>query len=296
MNGNISVMLKKFAVPAIFFILGFVMIISGLISGQNSIWFVASFMALFAGVLSIAYSGGFLKTQLSKIIGIVAGLAALLTLILSWKSVSETAEHNKKYAFSLELTKQNLSDVRSAQKSYKEKYGVYASSWEKLEDFILNGTVADVLVKGIVPARKLTPEENVYIYKSNRPIDNNMSEEEAYILSKSDGKFTEFVDFKRDTTQVSFYERQFGNKSYLERREKANFGKLYVDSLKFIPFTGGKEMFELKAIDSLLIGSEKVSVVEVKGKLPFAEIHGSKKRQTISFGSLTLPDLSGSWE
>jgi hypothetical protein len=122
-----------------------------------------------------------------------------------------------------------------------------------------------------------------------------MSEYEAWVLSKNPEKFPDFANFKRDTVQVAFNKRQFQNKSYLLRREKEGFGKLYIDSLKFIPFTKGKEKFIMTALDSLAVGSEKLPVLEVKGKLPFPEIEGTK-RTWISFGSLTAPDLTGSWE
>jgi hypothetical protein len=296
MNNNISLLLKKYSVPAMFFILGIAMLIIGVTSKQSGLYYFSSFLVLVAGFLSVAFSGGFFKTSMGKSIGYVAGLAAVICIYMSYKSVGDTSRHNDLYKFSLELIKENLNNVRTAQKAYKEIHGVYAKDWKTLEDFIKSGTVPEVVAKGFVPARKLTPEESKFIYNDNRPIDNNMTEEEAYKLSKHPDLYPEFKDFKRDTIQISFIDRQFKNASYLERRKKANFGDFIVDSLKYIPYTNGKELFKLQTLDSVMVGSDKVPVLEVKGKLPYPEVHGSKKRSEIFFGSLTLPDLSGSWE
>ncbi|TNE55949.1 MAG: hypothetical protein EP338_01835 [Bacteroidetes bacterium] len=293
---NLSVAFKKFSLPAIFFSIGIVMVVVGFSTNQQSLWYMASLLVIIAGALSLTLSGGFLKTQLGKILGYGAGAAAIIAIVLSWSSVKETSRHNELYKSSFIVVQENLSNVRIAQKAYHEKHGVYAHTWAELENFIKSGTIAEVKSEGYVPARKLTPEERDYIYKDNRAIDNNMTELEAYILSKNPQQFPEFADFKRDTIQVPFLKKQFGTTAYQERRKKANLGPFIVDSLKYIPYTGGREEFEMAAKDNVVVGKDSVAVLEVKGKLPFAKIHGSKKREEIFFGSLTLPDLTGSWE
>ncbi|MBI2258688.1 MAG: hypothetical protein HYU67_07290 [Flavobacteriia bacterium] len=293
---HFSVLVKKYSVTSLFFILGIVMLIIGASSSQDATYFIASLMVLIAGFLSLLFSAGFFKSSIGKLIGYVAGLSAVICIFLSWKSVKDTSKHNELYKFSVELVKENLSVVRLAQKAYKDKFGVYAPSWDKLEEFIKTGTVPEVQAQGFVPTRKLTPEESKFIYKDNRPIDNNMTEWEAYQLSRHPNLYPEFKDFKRDTVQINFFDKQFNNATYLQRRKKLNFGEFNPDSLRYVPYTGAREKFKMQTIDSIMIGTDKVSVLEVKGKLPFAEVHGSKKREEISFGSLTLPDLSGSWE
>lgn len=295
MTSNLSVLMKKFAIPFVFFAIGLAMVIVGIQTKQTSTWYLASLLSLFAGLVSMMFSGGIFKLMIGKVVGVLAGIAALVSMYLAYVSVATTTEHQKRYEQSVLLVQQNLSDIRSAQKAYKEKNGVYAHTWEELEAFMNEGLVPEVQVEGVVPARKLTPEENTYIYKSNRPIDNNMSEYEAWVLSKNPTKFPEFATFKRDTVLVSFNKRQFQNKSYLLRREKEGFGKLYIDSLKFIPYTKGKEKFIMTAMDSVAVGNEKLPALEVRGKMPFPKIEGTK-REEIFFGSINTPELVGSWE
>jgi hypothetical protein len=289
MTSNLSIILKKYSVPSMFFVLGIFMVVVGFTTSQQALWYVAALMVLAAGALSLIFSGGFLKTNIGKGIGYVSGIAAIVAVYFSWTEVSSTVEYIEKSKFSKELTIENLNNIRTAQKAYKELHGVYAPDWKTLEDFINNGTVPEVVAKGFVPNRKLTPEESKFIYKDNRPIDNNMTELEALALSKYPTIYPEFKDFKRDTVQVSYLKKQFLNPTYLERREKAKYGKFYADSLKYIPFTKGK-MFTMATKDSIPVGAEKLPAIEVKGKLPFG------KKEEIFFGSLTLPDLTGSWE
>jgi hypothetical protein len=295
MTSNLSVLMKKFSIPFVFFAIGIAMVAIGFTTKQTSMWYLASLLSLLAGLVSLMFSGGFFKLMIGKIIGLLAGVSAVISLFFAYDSVVKTTEHQKRFDHSVLLIQQNLSDIRTAQKAYREKNGVFAHTWEELETFMNEGLVPEVQVEGVVPARKLTPEENTYIYKSNRPIDNNMSEYEAWVLSKNPTKFPEFSTFKRDTVLVSFNKRQFQNKSYLLRREKEGFGKLFIDSLKFIPYTKGKEKFNMTAMDSLAVGTEKLPVLEVRGKLPFPRIEGTK-REEIFFGSLTAPELVGSWE
>lgn len=292
MTNNVTVILKKYSVPSIFLVCGIGMLIVGATTKQSSMWFLATLLTILAGVLSIAFSGGFLKTSAGKVIGVVAGAAALITGFFAWTSVTDTVEQQEKVKFTLEIAKQNMSDIRTAQKAYKEVHGVYAHSWQELEDFMLNGKIPEIIAEGAVPPRKLTVEESKFIYNDNRPIDNNMTELEAYKLSRYPEKFPELAGFKRDTVLVSFYHRQFENKAYLLRREKQGYGKLYVDSLKFIPFTNGKNQLQMTAVDSLQVGAEKLPALEVKGKLPFR----FEGKDDIFFGSTTTVDLSGSWE
>lgn len=296
MTNDLSIAFKKYSAPVFFFAIGIAMVIIGSNSGQGALWFLASTLVLVAGVLTMVFSSGFLKTSFGKILGYSAGVAAIFAIFLSIKSVRETAEHNEKYKSSFIVIQENLGNIRIAQKAYHEKHGVYAKTWEQLEKFINHGTISEVKSQGYVPGRQLTPEENQFIYGDNRAIDNNMTEIEAYKLSKNPTRFPEFANFKRDTVQVPFITKQFKTKAYLERRKKAELGDFHADSLKFIPYTGATEKFTMTTKDNVVVGKDSVSVLEVRGKLPFAKVHGSKKREEIWFGSLSLPDLTGSWE
>ena len=78
-----------------------------------------------------------------------------------------------------------------------------------------------------------------------------------------------------------------------------------LDSLKFVPFTGGKT-FELVA-DTLTYQSTKVNVVQVSTQMsnfmgPYADPRFAKydnsynPNKIIKFGDLSKPSLAGNWE
>jgi len=297
---NLSVLLKKYSIPFIFFILGIMMLVIGVSQNQGSSFMMAAVLMFVAGVLSIAYSSGKVKAGLIYIFGVVAGIAAIVTLYMSYNSVEETSTYNENYKKCKSIAKQNLEDIRYIQKAYAEANGKYADNWEDLIDFAKNGTVPFVDAQGVVPSRKITIEENKYLYTNNPPIDNNMTDEEAYKLSKwknGPNWAKDFKDFKRDTIQKSLYSTKFESKAYLESRKKSGFGKFYLDSLPYIPYTNPKVKWTLETKDSIQVGEAILPAIKVTGMIPFASIKGKDNDQEeIFFGSLTTNDTSGSWE
>lgn len=296
MTNNLSVLLKKYAVPVIFTAMGLLMIIIS--AGQSAAFILAAVMMLAAAVLSILYSTGKLKTKLLYIIGVAAGIAGIFTLYMSWTSVEKTSTYQKNYRFCKNLAQQNLEDIRYAQKVYAEKNGKYISTWDELKDFINNGTVAYVDAKGVIPGKKINAEERKFLYNDNRPIDDNMNLDEAYRLSKwTDGpRYNElFKDFKRDTVQVSLLETKFMNKSYSKSREAAGYSVFSADSLQYIPFTGKRKAWKIEAADSVKMGDISFPAIYVHGTIPFSEMEG-KEEEKMWFGSLTTNDMDGSWE
>ena len=281
MTGRLSVLLKKLSIPVLLLVAGLIMLIVGLSQGQGGSFLLSALMMLIAGTISILYSAGKLSPKMGTIVGLVSGVAAFIILFISWKSVSDTDAYNKNYERCKMIAKQNLEDVRYIQKAYAEK----------------NGTIPYVDAQGIVPKRKITPEERDFLYGDNRAIDNDMTEDEAYLLSKwTEGpKWAEFANFKRDTIQVSLLESKFRSRSYVENREKMGFYSFNPDSLPYIPYTNKRWTIETK--DSILVGDAKYPALYVYGKIPFADIQGKNNdTEEMYFGSLTTPDLDGSWE
>ena len=219
-------------------------------------------------------------------------------MFISWKSVHDTNVYNKNYEKCKTLAKQNLEDIRYIQKAYAEANGVYLSDWNALVEFTKSGTIPYVDAQGVVPKRAISPEERDYLYHDNRAIDNDMTEEEAFLLSKwTDGPnwSTDFSSFKRDTIQVSLSKTKFQSKSYVQNREKLGFYPFSADSLPYIPFT--KNQWSLETKDSILVNDVKYPALYIAGKIPFAEIQGKNNdTEEMFFGSLTTPDLDGSWE
>lgn len=300
MFSNLSIIFKKYSVPALFFVMGVVLFISGATGNQNTMFMVSSIMMFLAGALSILYSTGTFKSTLLYLFGGLAGLAAIATLYLSFNSVKETSVYMENYELCRGKSIRNLEDIRFIQKAYAESNGVYAKDWATLIDFAKNGTVPYVESEGSVPARRINEAERDYLvqfglYKKGQAIDFNMTEKEAYYLSKWPNCPEDLKAFRRDTLQRSLYEMKFTSTSYVESRMKAGHGKFYADSLPFIPFTGGREKWKLETLDSLMIGEDRMPAMMVSGKIPFAKIQGTDT-ETLSFGTLSSPDLVGSWE
>lgn len=298
MTGQFSVLFKKYSVPIILLILALAMLIVGIKDQQGSTFMISSVMMFAASGISLLYSSGKFKPFLATIIGAVAGLIALFLFYQSYDSVVSTDTYNKNYNKCKLLAQQNLEDIRYVQKAYAEQNGVYISDWNSFTEFIRNGKVPFVDAQGVVPNRKITPEENNFLYPGNPPIDNNMTETEAFRLSKwieGPNWQVDFANFKRDTIMVSLYDTKFKSRSYRENREKLGFYEFNPDSLPIIPFT--KKEWKLETLDSIQVGDAKAPAMRVSGLIPFAEIQGKNDdTEEMYFGSLTTPDLDGSWE
>jgi hypothetical protein len=294
MTSNLSLLLKKYTVPAVFTILGLIMVITGIQSSQNAIYIVATLMMFVAGVLSLLYSTGGISSKLLNILGFVALACSIFAMAMAYLSVRDTTNHIRNYDMMMEESQLNLSDIRAAQKAYAEEHGVYANTWEKLIKFIETGTVPFVSTEGVVPSRKINEIERNFLYNDNRAIDNNMTEEEAYRLSNWEMAPTDLIGFKRDTVQVSFMKSKFGSKSYKQARIKYGFGRFYADSLPYIPMAGG-EKWTIETKDSVQIGEEFFPAISVSGMLPLARIQGTDSEE-MYFGKLTTNDTGASWE
>lgn len=246
------------------------------------------------------YSAGKLSPKLLYIIGIGSGVIGLFTIFMAWKGVNDTATYNQNYKDCKALSKQNLEDIRYIQKAYAASNGTYLEDWDALIEYTKTGTVPYIDAQGVVPSRKIDPAENSYLYTGNPAIDNNMSEEEAYRLSRwKEGPNWErdFKGFVRDTIQVSLLKSKFQSKSYKESRSKAGFYVFSPDSLPFVPFTNGSMKWSLETKDSVQVGDMYSPAIRVEGKIPFAKIKGKDNdTEEMYFGTLTSNDTSGSWE
>ena len=107
----------------------------------------------------------------------------------------------------------------------------------------------------------------------------------------------DLVGFVRDTVQVSLLKTRFtDNSSYVASREKSGFSVFNPDSLIYIPYTGGKQKWSIKTLDSVSVGgTDKKPTIRVFGQMPFAKLQGTTN-DFISFGKLNLDEISGSWE
>lgn len=294
---NLGLIIRKYSVPFLFTAVGLVVLIYGLMNEQGSSFLLASGMILVAGILSILFSLGKMKPSMVMLIGGVFGIVSIVLIVLSYNNVNDSIKYRENRARCQEIAKQNLIDIRFLQKIHRDKFGRYIDNWDDLVSFAKTGTMPLVISEGTVPSTKITVEERDYLYGDNRAIDNNMTEDEAYRLSKwSEGpRFDSlFAGFVRDTTQVSILKTKFMNPSYVRNRIKSNIYPFSADSLPIIPYT--KKQWMIQTRDSVQVGDTKGPALLIEGTLPFAELEGSEDKIKMSFGNLTTFDLEGSWE
>jgi len=294
MNNSLSVLLKKFAVPAIFIALGLAVLVFGFQTDQDNTFKLSSVFLFTGGILSLMYSSGKIKSTIINVLGAITALVAVVILYLSFTSVSETQKYMEDYKVMKLKAEANLADIRFIQKMHAAEKGRYAATWDEFVEYAKVATMEYVDAVGMVPARKMTPEESKYVYKDNRPIDKSMTEEEALVLSTWDNCPADLKGFSRKKLKVNLLKTKFGSSSYLESRAIAGIGKFSLDSLPIIPFT--KTPWKLEVKDSIAVGAEKMPAIKVSGTLPFPKVQGSKKKEEMFFGSLTSNDTGGSWE
>lgn len=285
-------MLKKYAVPVVFIVMGLAVLVYGFTNDQDTMFKMSSVFLFVAAILSFMYSSGNFKTSLINILGFITAIAAGATIYLSYKSVSDTQNYMINYKISRLKAEQNLADIRFIQKRHAEIHGKYAPTWDAFLAFAKEATMDYVDAVGTVPARKMTQEESRFVYKDNRPVDKAMTEEEALILSQWNTAPEDLKNFKRDTIKVNMLKTKFNSASYNDSRMINGIGHFSLDSLPYIPHT--KEKWKLETKDS--VGTDKSPAIRVSGTLPFAKVQGAKKKEEMFFGSITSNDTGGSWE
>lgn len=293
---NIAVAFKRYSVPTIFLVVGLMLLVTGFKENQTTEFKLSGVLILVGSIISMLSSSGFINAMTAKIIGGISFVTAVVLLYFSITTVGTTIEYQENYKACKELAKRNLSDIRTAQKAYYDNFGTYADNWATLEDFIENGTVNTVVAEGEKPSRRITEAERNFLYKDSRAIDNNMTDIEAYRLSKSKICPDDLKGFKRDTIKVSFIKTTFTeNTSYMKDRKEKGYGKFSTKELKYIPYTKNKSEWKIKT-DKVMVGADSVATLRIEGVIPFTKIVGDKKKETMYIGKLEMNDLSGSWE
>ncbi len=195
-------------------------------------------------------------------IGIQAALAILSIFIayLIWNSIDSKIVLTENVATRSKVVQQKLEQIRDAQVEYKKVRGEYAGTFEQLVDFLVNDSIVQVKMVGEVPDSLLGNEAEALRLK--------------III--------------RDTTKIPVREELF----------KENF-QTFVDSISYIPFSGG-EKFTIAA-GELEKGKMKVKVFEVKAPITSVfkgletDNEGIDMSLFIAIGSMEEPTTNGNW-
>ncbi len=213
-----------------------------------------------------------------KTTGLIQIALAVLIVVLGylvWDSVMQPIRFQKKAAWRYDLTKQNLINIRDAQVAYKSINGKYTADFDTLENFIRNGKLKIVKAIGNIP-------DSFY---------------NKYPRKVAENKAIELGIVKRDTVVINCIDSLCS-------------GKYILDSLKYVPQTGG-EIFELDTATIETSSKIKMSVFEAKTPnnvylkgLDHQEIVNMNDAATtngkypgLKVGSLTeLNNNAGNWE
>ena len=173
-----------------------------------------------------------------------------------------------------QVTISKLKDIREAQKAYKDVNKRYTDSFDSLQIFLRQDSFTVTKAIGTIPEEWL----------------------DELGLEKAREKAIKEGVIIRETTSRSVMD--------------SLFGRTYpVDSLKYVPYTDGKE-FEIESSEIQTSSNLKVQVVEVKcyyedllkGLNEQLIVNYTDQRVTITgfpgikFGSLEDGTLSGNWE
>ena len=227
-------------------------------------------------------------------IAIEAALAVVIVLLawLTVKSVQKPVEFNKEVAARSQVAIQRLKDIRTLQVAFKSENGRFSPTVDSLKWFYENGKMNITMQIGSNDD-SLAVANTEAIKKANKklkPAEMLVKLQEAY------AKGTPVV--YSITTQIPVKDTLFN--------DRADF---VVDSLKYIPFSGGQET-EMESAIKLVSG---VNVPLFEARMPYkalckgldnqlrinldAERKDQNKYEGLQVGSVTAPNNNaGNWE
>lgn len=194
-------------------------------------------------------------------IQLALALAIIALSYFVYNSINSKIEFEKETQKRKDVVAEKLKDIRTAQLAYKNIKGYYAEDFDSLIDFVKFGKMP--LIRQIGDA-----EDSLQVAM-------------GLVV--------------RDTTYISLMDTLF-SKRQLENRLRA----FHIDSLPYIPFSGG-EKFSLLAGE---IEKNKVKVRVFEAGATYKQIYKGldldnqsvKINDGLRVGSMTEPSTSGNWE
>ncbi len=208
---------------------------------------------------------------------------------LIYSSIMEPVRFNKEQAQRTAVAVQRLKDIRTLQVAYKGENGKFTSTVDSLKNFYENGKMTIVMQVGSADDSVAVAHTEA-IKKANRKI----TPEQLYQLYQNGDKNLVFsIESKIDVKDTLF-------------RGRENF---CVDSLKYIPFSGG-QFVEMEAETRTVSG---VLVPLFEARMPFKKLLKGMDEQLrinqdcerrdqgryegLQVGSITTPNNNaGNWE
>jgi len=231
-----------------------------------------------------------MKKSVKIILEIVLFLLCVLLVDLIVKSIMKPVNFNKQKAYRESVAIQRLKDIRTLQVAFKSVNGKFTSTVDSLADFYNNGKMGIVMQVGSMDD-SLAVAHTEKIKKSSRK---KMTGEDFLKLYEAGDKNLVFsVETKIPVKDTLFSHRD----------------DFVVDSLKYIPFSGGQPVL----MEALVKTVSGVPVPLFEAKMPYkallkgmdnqlrinldAEKKDQNRYEGLQVGSVTAPNNNaGNWE
>ncbi|MBQ6015922.1 MAG: hypothetical protein IJL22_06450 [Bacteroidales bacterium] len=231
-----------------------------------------------------------MKKSVKIILEIVLFLLCVLLVDLIVKSIMKPVNFNKQKAYRESVAIQRLKDIRTLQVAFKSVNGKFTSTVDSLADFYNNGKMEIVMQVGSLDDSVAV----AHTEKIKRASRKKMTGEDFLKLYEAGDKNLVFsVETKIPVKDTLFTHRD----------------DFVVDSLKYIPFSGGQEVL-MEAIVKTVSG---VPVPLFEAKMPYkallkgmdnqlrinldAEKKDQNRYEGLQVGSVTAPNNNaGNWE
>ena len=231
-----------------------------------------------------------MKKSVKIILEIVLFLLCVLLVDLIVKSIMKPVNFNKQKAYRESVAIQRLKDIRTLQVAFKSVNGKFTSTVDSLADFYNNGKMGIVMQVGSMDD-SLAVAHTEKIKKSSRK---KMTGEDFLKLYEAGDKNLVFsVETKIPVKDTLFSHRD----------------DFVVDSLKYIPFSGGQPVL----MEALVKTVSGVPVPLFEAKMPYkallkgmdnqlrinldAEKKDQNRYEGLQVGSITAPNNNaGNWE
>ncbi len=231
-----------------------------------------------------------MKKSVKIILEIVLFLLCVLLVDLIVKSIMKPVNFNKQKAYRESVAIQRLKDIRTLQVAFKSVNGKFTSTVDSLADFYNNGKMGIVMQVGSLDD-SLAVAHTEKVKRSSRK---KMTGEDFLKLYEAGDKNLVFsVETKIPVKDTLFSHRD----------------DFVVDSLKYIPFSGGQPVL----MEALVKTVSGVPVPLFEAKMPYkallkgmdnqlrinldAEKKDQNRYEGLQVGSVTAPNNNaGNWE
>lgn len=230
-----------------------------------------------------------MNKTVKTIVEIALFLICCFLVYLIYSSVMEPVRFNKEQAQRTAVAVQRLKDIRTLQVAYKSENGKFTSTVDSLKNFYENGKMTIVMQVGSADDSVAVAHTEA-VKKANKKITPQQLFE---LYQAGDNKLVFSIESKIDVKDTLFNNRP----------------DFCVDSLKYIPFSGG-ELVEMDAETRTVSG---VLVPLFEARMPFKKLLKGMDEQLrinqdcerrdqgryegLQVGSITTPNNNaGNWE